>query len=289
MQLLKGICVPTCTTFTEDGSQIDTAAFTGHLDRLLEAGIPLIAINGGTGEFPFLSHDEKIKLAELAIEHVNGQAKIIIHTSSTRTEESIELSRHAEKAGADAVLLLPPYFEGPNEEGVFEHYKRVSDAVSIPIMAYNIPVYSGFDITAEFFSRLMTLENVRYIKDSTGDMLRIYQLLGVGALVFNGADQTILESMMLECAGSFWGGANIFPAEAVKLNKLIDEKHYSDALALWKKLVPVCVYLWTVSFNPGVKTATNLMGGNVGECRRPVQPLTAAQLEKLKTAMSPLL
>ncbi len=125
MTELAGICVPVCTPFGEDGS-LDEAALLGHLDRMLEAGVQVIALCGGTGEFPFLSEAEKRRIIELGCRHIDGRAKVVAHSSAIRTEDTIENSKHAEGAGADCLLVLPPYFEGPDGEGVLWHYERVA-------------------------------------------------------------------------------------------------------------------------------------------------------------------
>lgn len=289
MSELKGVCTPVCTTFTEDGSKIDFDAFAKHLDQMIENKVDIIAVAGGTGEFPFLSPTEKMELAEFSVKHVNRRAKVLVQTSSTRTEEAVEMSIHAQSIGADAVLVLPPFFEGPNMEGVFEHYKKVNDAISIPIMAYNIPQFSGIDVTPEFYARLSKeLENVKYIKDSTGDLLRIHKLLDNGANVFCGADHIMFESMVAGAPGVFWGGSNAFPDKATEMFRLVQAGNITEASTIWKVVAPLCIYFWTINYNPGVKAATNLLGGNVGLCRRPQQPLTADEAAQLEVAIKGL-
>lgn len=289
MSELKGICTPICTPFTKGDQRFDETAFLRHMDTLLDAGVHIIAVCGGTGEFPFLSAQEKRRIAELSAKHINGQAQLIVQTSAVITREAIEFSQHAEDTGADALLVLPPYFEGPDEAGVIHHYEQVAQAVDIPIMAYNIPVHSGFDITPELFSRLRKIDNIRYIKDSTGDMLRIEQLVLSGASVFNGSDYLSYYGLLAGCVGCFWGGANAMPNEAVRLYQLYSQRKYAEALELWQRMRQANVFFWTHAFNPSVKAAANMMGYEVGECRLPVMPLNdqskaelAATLESLR-------
>ena len=137
MAELKGICTPICSVFTGDGSRIDETAQKKHLDRLLSAGIHIIAICGGTGEFSFLTREERLKLTEMAARHIDGRAKLIVHASAVMTEETIDYAKHAQDQGADCLLVLPPYFEGPTLEGCYEHYAKVAAAVDIDLMAYN--------------------------------------------------------------------------------------------------------------------------------------------------------
>ena len=205
MKQLKGICAALCTPFTDDGERIDETALRNHIDSMLEAGVHSILINGGTGEFACLRPEERRRLVELAAEHIDGRADFVAMASAVSTSETIEYARHAEGAGADCLLVLPPYFEGPDMEGVYDHYAEISNAVSTPIMVYNIPVHTGIDITAAFFRRLMEIRNIQYIKDSMADILRIQELLAVGARVFNGGDPIAFFSLVAGCPAAYGG------------------------------------------------------------------------------------
>ena len=289
MSELKGICVPICTPFSDDGSRLDEGALKAHLDSMLEAKVHIIAVCGGTGEFPFLSEPEKRRIAEVAAKQIAGRCHLMVQTSAIRTEDAIENSKHAEGVGASALLILPPYFEGPGEAGVRWHFERIGKAIKIPIMVYNIPQFSGFDITPEVYARLRQIDNVRYIKDSTSNMLRIEQLSALGPGVFNGCDYLNLYGLMAGASGCFWGGANAMPKEAVRLYELYEAGKLGEALALWRRMQPLNTLLWSLPFNSVAKAATNLSGRKVGDCRRPVPPLTADQLAAVKKAMAPLL
>ena len=289
MSELKGICVPICTPFSDHGKRLDERALRTHIDSMLEAKVHIIAVCGGTGEFPFLSEAEKRRIAEIAAKHIAGRCKLIVQTSALRTEDVIENSQHAEAAGADALLILPPYFEGPGEAGVRWHFEQIGKAVKIPIMVYNIPQYTGFDITPQVFARLREIDTIKYIKDSTANMLRIEELAASGANVFNGCDYLNLYGLMAGSVGCFSGGANAMPKETVQLYDLYQAGKLTEALALWRRMQPLNKLIWTVPFNPAVKAAANLSGRNVGECRRPVLPLTADQMAAVKVAMAPLL
>ena len=286
---LKGICVPICTPFADDGKRLDEGALKAHIDSMLEAKVHIIAVCGGTGEFPFLTGPEKRQIAEIAARHIDGRCHLIVQTSAIRTEDAIEFSKHAESIGADALLILPPYFEGPGESGVRWHFEQIGRAIEIPIMVYNIPQFSGFDITPEVFARLREIDGVRYIKDSTSNMLRIEELAAISDGVFNGCDYLNLYGLMAGSAGCFWGGANAMPKEAVRLYELYQAGKLAEALALWRRMQPLNRVLWSLPFNPVAKAATNLSGRQVGECRRPVLPLTAEQMAAVEAAMVPLL
>lgn len=288
--MLKGICTPICTPFTGTNQDLDETALLKHLDRMLEAGVHIIAVCGGTGEFAFLTQADRLRIAELAAKHINGTAKLIVQVSALRTQDVIEYAKHAEGLGADAMLMLPPYFEGPDTRGVVLHYEQVGKAVKTPIMVYNIPVHTGIDITPALYKKLSAeIPSVQYIKDSTGDMIRIEQLVGLGANVFCGCDYLAPYALMASAAGCFWGGSNVTPKEAVELYKLSAAGKFNDALALWEKLRASNVFYWSHAYNPSVKAALEILGKGIGECRRPVLPLTPEEHAELKTALKRLM
>jgi len=288
MSQLRGVCTPICTVFTENGSGIDENGQRKHVDTLLEAGIHIICVCGGTGEFSFLTTQERLSLAEIVAGQVDGQAKLIVHVSAVMTEETIEYAKHAEGLGADCLLVLPPYFEGPTLEGAFEHYERVANAVNTDIMAYNIPVHSGIDLQTDFCQRLMEIDNINYLKDSTGDFIRNQQSIKAGIPLFNGADPLMLHCLMAGAVGCFWGTSNAIPRQAVKLYSLCMEAQWDQAMDLWREIYAVNDFVWNNPFNPSVKALGNLLGYDLGQCRRPVQPLTADEMSCLGDAVSDL-
>ena len=284
----KGMCAALCTPFSEDGEQVDETALRNHIDSMLEAGVHSILVNGGTGEFAYLTREERRRLAELASEHIDGRTDYVVMASAASTTEAIQYSKPAEGVGTDCLLILPPYFEGPDLEGVYYHYARISGAVDLPIMVYNIPVHTGIDITPSFYQRLMEFDNVEYIKDSMADILRIQELLAVGAKVFNGGDPIAFFSLVAGCPGCVWGAVNAMPVEAVNLYNLVSSGSIGEARDLWEKMFPTNRFFWRHVYNASVKAATNLSGRPVGPCRKPVQPLTDVEMADLKQAMAPL-
>lgn len=285
MSDLKGICVPICTPFKDNGASVDVAALEAHIDSMIEAKVHIIAVNGGTGEFPFLTEQEKRQIAEVAARRINGRAKLIVQTSALRTEDAIANAKHAEDLGADALLILPPFFEGPGESGVRWHYEKISAAIKTPMMVYNIPQFTGFDITPAVYKRFSEIENVKYIKDSTSNMLRIEQLASQGAKVFCGCDYLNLYTLLAGGTGWFTGAGNAIPAQLVKVYNLVQEGKHKEASEVWRYLQPLNTLLWTAPFNPVAKAASNLAGRKVGECRRPVLPLSEDEMKQVEAAM----
>jgi len=288
LEELKGICAALCTPFTEDGEKVDETALRNHIDYMLEAGIHIILVCGGTGEFAYLRPDERKRITEIASKHINGRAGFMVQTSAINTGDAVEYARHAEGEGTDCLLILPPYFEGPDSEGVYYHYEKIAESIKIPIMVYNIPVHSGFDITPGFFMRLMEIDNIQYIKDSTGDIIRIQELLTTGATVFNGGDPIAFFSLLAGCPGCVWGAPNAMPREAVALYNYVTSGKLEEARELWVRMFPANLFFWTHVYNASVKAATNLSGRKVGPCRKPVQPLTEKEMIEMKKVLQPL-
>jgi 4-hydroxy-tetrahydrodipicolinate synthase len=291
MKELKGICAASCTPFKAGGEKVDEDALKAHLDYLIEAGIHIILVCGGTGEFAYLRPEEKKRIVEVSSKHINGRTAFMVQTSAINTVDAIEYAKHAEDMGADSLLVLPPYFEGPDADGVYYHYEKIANAINIPIVAYNIPVHSGFDITPQFFKRLIEIDNIRYIKDSTGNFIRIRELIAATrdkAKIFNGIDPIVFESLIAGCIGCIWGAANVMPKECVQLYDLIKANKLIEAKELWEKMLPANLFFWNHIYNSSVKAATNFSGRKVGECRKPVQPLKDFELVELKEALKPL-
>lgn len=291
MKELKGICAASCTPFKVGGEEVDESALKAHLDYLIEAGVHIILVCGGTGEFAYLRPEEKKKIVEVSSKHINGRTAFMVQTSAINTVDAVEYAKNAEVAGADSLLVLPPYFEGPNADGVYYHYEKIANAVNIPIVAYNIPVHSGFDITPQFFKRLIEIDNVKYIKDSTGNFIRIRELINVvgdKAKVFNGADPIAFEALVAGCVGCIWGAANVMPKECVQLYDLIKAGNLVKAKELWERMLPANLFFWNHIYNSSVKAAANLSDRNLGGCRKPFQPLKDSELAELKKALKPL-
>lgn len=288
MPEIRGICAALCSPFDDSGERLDEGRFTSLIDELLAAGMHGFVFCSGTGEFAYLRPVERRRMIEIGCRHVGERAAKIAHVSTMNSADGIELARHAEDAGADGLMILPPYFEGPGEAGVLRFYEAIGEAVSVEIVVYNIPAHSGFDITPRIFRRLLEIENVNYIKDSTGDLVRIQELVATGAKIFNGADPLAFYSLLAGCHGCIWGAANVMPRETVRLYELISAGNYAEALALWKRMAPANIHFWNNPYIPTVKAATNLQGRTVGPCRQPIQPLGADELSALRVALAAL-
>ena len=289
MKELKGMCVPVCTTFDSAGDSIDEVSYLKHIDAMIEAGVHIIMVCGGTGEFAYLSTEEKRRLVEISARHVEGRAMFVAQTSAISTRDTIEATKHTADQGVDAAMILPPYFEGPDLEGVYYHFEAINTAVDVPIMVYNIPQHSGIDITPDYFRRLLELSNVRYIKDSMGDLVRIQELVETGGIIFNGGDPIAFQGLLAGCQGCVWGTINAMPREAVQLYDLVSSGRLVEANEIWKRVLPFQLFVWsTPVYNPAVKAAANFQGFSVGEGRKPQLVLADSELERLKSALASL-
>lgn len=290
--LLHGVCAAMSSPFDDSGESVDEGRLRDHVESLVEAGVHGLVLAAGTGEFAFLSTDEKRRIFEVGIEQVAGRIPVVCQTSAITTVDAIENSRAAIDLGANAVMVLPPYFEGPFERGVRHHYEKLAAAIDTPIVLYNIPAQTGFDITPDLYRKLIAVENIDYIKDSTGDMVRIQQLLGIGGNVLAGADPLAPWALLAGCPGWIWGAANVMPHECVQLYEMITSGRHSEALDLWARMLPANLFFWDngveAEYNSAVKTAANMVGRALGPCRRPVLPMTRQGRVALQAALSTL-
>ena len=288
MRELAGICVPICTPLDPGGEGLDEAALRAHVDSMIAAGVHIILVCGGTGEFPYLRPAERRRIAEIAGRQIDGRAGFMVQTSGVSTSETIEACKHAQGLGADGIMVLPPYFEGPERRGVLWHYEQVARAVDLPLMVYNIPQSTTIDITPDLYAELLQIETIRAIKDSTGSLIRIEQLLAVGGTVFNGADPIAFAALLAGCPGCVWGAVNAMPRPAVQLYELVAAGDLAGARAVWRRMLPAQLFFWSHFYTASVKAATNLSGRPVGPCRKPVQPLTPDEQRGLLRALEPL-
>lgn len=286
---LRGILSAVSTPFTDDLSKIEESALRELVDGTIEAGIHGLIPCGGTGEFVVLSTEERKQVAEIVMDQAKGRVPVVPHTGHTSTAVVVDLSKHAESIGADAVMVMFPYGEPVSLEEVYQFYKDVSDAIHIPIMVYNIPSCTGLNLPPDFIAKMAReIENVKYVKDSSGDLTQISTLLyeyGDVITAFNGWDTLTFSGLALGSKGSVWGAPNVCPKECAQLFDLIDAGKLNEAKALWDRLWPVMNFLCSNSYNAAVKAGANLYGFRAGKPRRPTLPISAEKTEELRQLM----
>ncbi len=294
-----GVIVALAMPMKDAGEAIDESALLDHIDWLLGAGVHGILVLSGTGEYAYLRPEEKRRVVELCLPHIRSQSPdtpVMVQSSEMSLTDTIDTSKHAVDHGADALMVLPPWLESPFERGVLYHYERVAQAVSAPIVLYNTPAASGVEITPAMYRQLVAIDNIRYMKDSQGDLARIQKLVaiskGTNAKVLCGVDPLAPYALQAGAVGMIWGCANIMPHECVALVEHIAAKRYDEAFELWAKMWPVNAFMWEneldIGFLPGVKTATEMVGRKMGALRRPQMPVTGAGRAAIEAALSTL-
>jgi 4-hydroxy-tetrahydrodipicolinate synthase len=290
MQPWRGTYTVLVTPFTADGSAVDIAALKRLVRWQIEQGIHGLIALGSTGEFLSLTSSERAQVIEICIREANGRVPVLIGTGAEWTRDAIALAREAERLGADGVMVIPPYYSSPTEDELFEHYRRIGEAIALPVMLYNNPATANVDLTPEVVARLSRIDNVRYIKESTLDVTRvrdIIELCGERMTVFAG----ILgyESFWLGAQGWVAVCSNLIPHESARLFELAVMRGDRDAaLGLYKKILPIVRWVGGSRYVAASKAGLRLMGLPVGEPRAPRLPLPPADSDALRADLEAL-
>jgi 4-hydroxy-tetrahydrodipicolinate synthase len=274
-----GVLPALITPFTEDGSAIDTDALAAIVDRLVGAGVAGLVPGGSTGEFTTLSGAERRQLVEATVEAAAGRVPVVAGTGALSTRETVELSVHAEGAGAAAVMIVPPFYDALSWRELLGHYTAVAEAIELPIMYYNLPSASGVKLTA---AQLRDLP-VSCLKDTGGDAVAATELIQTdGPTLLNGWDTLTFAALAAGVRAVVWGTASIVPQQCVELHRLlIDDIDLPAARELWARLWPLCSFLESQSYSAAVKTACRLVGDTTGPVRAPLLPLDDAATSEL--------
>ncbi len=278
---------PALITPFKNGS-IDEEAFQSFVNWQIEQGSHGLVPVGTTGESPTLSHDEHKRVVELCIEAADGRVPVIAGAGSNSTAEAVDLAQHAEKAGADGVLVVTPYYNKPTQEGLYQHYKAINDAISIPIIIYNIPGRSVVDMTVETMARLFELKNISGVKDATADLTRMSQQRLAMGLEFNqltGDDGSTLGFMAHGGDGAISVTANIAPAHCAEFQNACLDGDFARALEIQDKLLPVHDAMFVEASPAPVKYAAERLGLCSSKARLPIVPLSEAGRKTVDEAL----
>ena len=287
--MFKGSIVALITPFKND--KLDEKNYIDLIHYHLKNGTHGIVPGGTTGESPTLSHDEHKKIINLSIKECKGKIPVIAGTGSNSTAEAIELSKFADKAGADALLIVTPYYNKPTQEGLYQHYKKINDNVGIPIIIYNIPSRSVIDMSVETMTRLFELKNIVGVKDATGDLNRADQQLkamGKDFIMLTGEDGNALEFNKRGGKGCISVTANI----AAKLCSELQEVSLSSSADSLSKaetinnlLMPLNKALFIESNPSPVKYAASLLNLSSDDVRLPLVKIKESTKEEVKKAL----
>ncbi len=283
--MLKGSIVALITPFKNDSLDEDT--YRRLIDYHLKNGTNGVVPGGTTGESPTLSHSEHKKIIQIAVEECKGKIPIIAGTGSNSTDEAIDLSRYAEKAGSDALLVVTPYYNKPTQEGLYQHYKKINDNVGIPIIIYNIPSRSVIDMSVETMSKLYELKNIVGVKDATGDLKRVdSQLKSMGKefIQLTGNDDNALEFNKRGGVGAIGVTANIAAKLSSDFQKAC-KKDMDEAVKLDKILQPLHSSLFIESNPSPVKYAASLLKMCSPNVRLPLVEIRDETKKKVSDAL----
>ncbi len=271
----------------KDGS-VDSTAYEKLIDWQIEQGTEALVPCGTTGESPTLTHEEHKRVTEICIGVAKGKVPVIAGTGSNSTEEAIMLTRHAKKAGANAALVVTPYYNKPTQEGLYEHYKAINDSVELPVIIYNIPGRSIIDMSIETMARLARLPNIIGVKDATNDVSRATcqkNTIGEEFLQLSGEDGTQIGFMAQGGHGCISVTANIAPKQMFDFHKAWRDGDIRGAQSLNERLMPLHIGLFCESSPGPVKYAASLLGRSSAETRLPLTVISKKSKKIVEDAM----
>ncbi|MBS0252618.1 MAG: 4-hydroxy-tetrahydrodipicolinate synthase [Proteobacteria bacterium] len=271
--------------------QVDEAAFTRFIEWQISEGTHGLVPVGTTGESPTLDHDEHKRVIELAVATAKKRVPVIAGTGSNSTDEAVELSQYAEKIGADAVLIVTPYYNKPNQEGLYQHFKAINDAINIPIVIYNIPGRSVVDMSVATMARCYELKNIVGVKDATANLARPSQVraaLGPDFCQLSGEDATALGFIAHGGVGCISVASNVAPRLCADLQNACLAGDFKKALAIQDRLTPLHEVMF-IETNPApVKYAVSRLGFGTADMRLPMVPLSEASKRAIDQVLSDL-
>ncbi|MFB6611786.1 dihydrodipicolinate synthase family protein [Agromyces sp. NPDC056379] len=282
---LRGILAAVTTPFTADGAAVDEEEIARQVERLVGAGIHGLVPTGTTGEFPTLTDAEYKHVTEVYVQAAAGRIPVVSGIGAMSTEKAIELAQHAEAAGADAIMLVPPFYDPLSFDALKVFLRDVAESITLPIVYYNVPGATGIRLAAAQIAELGDIPGIDYLKDTSGDAVEFAALLaGYGDRItaFNGWDTLTYFGIASGAQASVWGLAGIVPELAVEFwDALAVRKDLDEARALWTHLWKLSDFLESVNYVAGVKAGLELVGHPVGPPRRPIQSLPANDRERL--------
>jgi 4-hydroxy-tetrahydrodipicolinate synthase len=280
-----GLTVALVTPF-KDGA-VDEAGLRKLVDFHVDSGTDCVSPVGTTGESPTLTHDEHERVIAVVCEQAAGRIKVVAGTGSNSTTEAIRLTKFAKKSGADAALMVAPYYNKPTQEGFFRHFQAVAQAVDLPIVLYNIPGRTAKNIEPETIARMAEMPNISMVKEATGSMDQASQIVALTNLtLLSGDDSLTLPLLAIGGRGVISVAGNIVPRDVIALIKAFDGGDWAAAQSWHRKLFPLCRDMLGLSTNPiPIKAAMKLLARDTGELRMPMTALDAAGEAKLRATL----
>lgn len=288
MAALRGSIVPLVTPFR--GGRLDEAALAGLIDWQIESGSHGVSVTGTTGEPSALTISERERVIQVAAAAVNKRVPFMAGTGSANFDETLRLTRFAQEHGADAVLIVTPYYSRPGQEGLYRHFKAVADSVDLPVILYNIPGRTAVNLEIDTVARLRDdCRNIVGVKESNADFAHITRLLGkLGRdfLVYSGIELLCFPVLAIGGAGYVSATGNVMPREAARLYDLVAAGRWKEAQDMHYHLMPLNDAMF-IEINPvPAKTALGMMGKISPEVRLPLAPLSPANEAKLRAVLA---
>jgi 4-hydroxy-tetrahydrodipicolinate synthase len=268
--------------------QIDEKAFRDLVEWQITEGTDGLVPCGTTGESPTLSHPEHHKVVEWCVDQARGRVPVIAGAGSNATAEAVALARHAEKAGADAVLVVTPYYNKPTQDGMLHHFKAVNDAIGIPIIIYNIPPRSVVDMSVDTMKRLFELKNIVGVKDATGNLARVStqrDAMGPDFIQLSGEDMTALAYNACGGVGCISVVSNVAPGLCFKLQETSLANDIPGAMKVQDRLIPLHAAIFLEPGLAGAKCGLNLLGRGNEDVRLPLLPVTPPTKAAIRKAL----
>lgn len=282
--LFKGIIAYPITPFDKD-EKVDIVLYKNLLERLIVSGSHGVAPLGSTGVMPYLTDEEKEAITEATIEQVNGRVPVLVGVSNLTTEKTIYHAKFAEKAGADAVMIIPMSYWKLTDDEIVQHYDAVAKQISIPIMAYNNPATGGVDMSPALLKRLLEIPNVTMIKESSGDVQRMHYLkreLGDDVAFFNGSNPLALAAFSAGATGWCTAAPNLIPELNVDLYNAIQKNDLKEAQKVFYKQLNLLKFIVNKGLPRTIKAGLKIKGIDGGFLRSPLKPLTESEVAELE-------
>ena len=284
--MLQGAITAIVTPF-KDG-KLDETAYRELIEFQLKGGINGIVPCGTTGESATLSHEEHKRVVEACVDQVKKRVPVVAGTGSNNTAEALELTRHAQIAGADYALLITPYYNKPTQEGLYQHFKTIADNTSIPMVVYNVPTRTSVNLLPETAARLAEFPNIVAIKEATGDLkqcAKIVELCGDKITLISGDDFTVLPLLAIGGMGVISVVSNVAPQDMAGMCAAFFKGDLKTAQQLHYKMWPLMEAMFYETNPTPAKTALKMMGKITGEVRQPLCPMSPANEDKLRQVL----
>ena len=284
--MLKGSLVALITPFRN--GKLDEKAFQSFVEWQIEQGTEGVVPCGTTGESPTLSHDEHKRVVELCVEVAKGRVPVVAGAGSNSTEEAIDFTRHAKQAGADAALIVTPYYNKPTQEGLYQHYKAINDAVELPIIIYNIPPRCVIDMSVQTMARLAKLPNIVGVKDATNDLarpLRTRAAIGGDFTMLSGEDATAVAFLGQGGDGCISVTANVAPRACADMHAAWRRGDAATTMKINERLLPLHDALFCETSPAPVKFACSLLGKSTPDVRLPLVAASPQAQDAVRAAM----